>query len=465
MTNVTITGSTALPSGRFAPDAGNSIALPIGLCRVTATLQPSPDSDIKIEIWLPLQGWNGKLLAVGNGAFNGSIAYPALIDGLLRGYAAASTDTGHVGNSAAFALGHPEKLIDFGYRAVHEMTVAAKEIVSAYYASRPRYTYWNGCSAGGRQGLQAAQRYPADFDGIIAGAPGSDWTGRAARAVQVAQAVEQNPASALTPKERAVLHNAVLSACDAGDGVTDGLISQPDRCTFDPAVLACTDNATGSCLTTSQISTARLMYSAVRNTKTKREIPGVLPGSELGWTDHGWTASAQNTGLNLFRYIVHQDLQWNIGAFKLDADLARAEENDQNTMNALNPNLEPFIGRGGKLIQYHGLSDPQISPLSSTQYYDRVIAHIGADVSQSYRLFLAPGMAHCGGGEGPNTFDAMSALEAWVERDTAPNEIVASHQTNRRVERTRPLCPYPQVAKYKGTGSIDDAANFACAAP
>ena len=212
------------------------------------------------------------------------------------------------------------------------------------------------------------------------------------------------------------------------------------------------------------METARLIYSGVKNQKTGREIAGLLPGSELGWTDTGWTASARATGLDQFRFLVFANPSWTVQQFNADADIARAEEVDGNTVNALEPNVKPFIDRGGKLIQYHGWSDPQITPGSSVQYYARAVEASGgaAKVSGSYRLFLAPGMGHCGGGEGPNTFDMVTALEQWVEAGKAPDQIQASHATGGRVDRTRPLCPYPQVAVYKGSGSIDEAASFAC---
>ena len=213
-------------------------------CRVAATLTPSSDSDIKIEVWLPAANWNGKFQAVGNGAWNGAIGYAAMADALRRGYATSSTDTGHVGGSASFALGHPEKLIDFAYRSEHEMTVKAKAIVNAFYGSAPKYSYWNGCSAGGRQALKEAQMFPGDFDGIIAGAPGLDWSGRSAQAVQVAQALQKEDAR-LTPAKQQVLHTAVLQACDALDGLKDGLIENPVACKFDPKVRRVQGRRTG----------------------------------------------------------------------------------------------------------------------------------------------------------------------------------------------------------------------------
>ncbi len=472
--NTTVTAAQTVEAGAFRPpDAGSGAAagrafasLPV-FCRVAATLRPSTDSDIKIEVWMPATNWNGKFQAVGNGAFNGTIAYPALATALARGYAAASTDTGHVGGSASFALGHPEKVIDFGYRAVHEMTVAAKAIAANHYGAGPRYSYWNGCSAGGRQGLKAAQRFPADFDGIIAGAPGLDWTGRASQAMRIAHVLQRDDGARLPPDQLALLHASVLQACDARDGVKDGVVGDPQRCAFDPGVLQCTGAEGAACLTPAQVRTARLIYSPVLNPQTKREISGLFPGSELGWTDLGWSATARASGRDQFQFLVFKDPAWDVERFDAGADVARAEDADKDTINALDPNLTAFIARGGKLIQYHGWSDPQISPGASVQYYERVAQARGGpdNVHGAYRLFMAPGMAHCSGGEGPNTFDMVSTLEQWVEKGVAPDRIVVSKSTNGAVTRTRPLCPHPQLATYSGTGSPDDAANFACKVP
>ena len=459
--NATITMAAAVETG--ATIASNVTARR-AFCRVAATLTPSSDSEIKIEVWLPASGWNRKLMAVGNGAFNGTINYSALQTAIERGYAAASTDTGHTGGGAEWALGHPEKVIDFGWRAVHEMTVVSRSIAATNYDAGPERVYWNGCSAGGRQAMQAAQRFPADFDGIIAGSPGLDWTGRAAQAVRVAKPLESSEQARLLAPQRQLLHRAVVSACDAIDGVKDGVIEDPQRCTFDPATLQCKAGSEADCLSAAQVATARLVYSSQVNPKSGRAITGLAYGSELGWTDLGWTASARATGLDQFRYLVFADPAWTVQRFNFDTDIVRAEETDRGTVNALDPNLQPFITRGGKLIQYHGWSDPQISPGNSVQYYSRVVDALGGaeKIQSAYRLFMAPGMGHCSGGEGPNTFDAVGALEAWVEHGRAPDRITASHATNGVVDRTRPLCPYPQVAVYKGTGSTDDAANFAC---
>jgi tannase/feruloyl esterase len=415
---------------------------------------------------MPAANWNGKYQAVGNGAFSGAIGLAAMAGPLARGYATSSTDTGHPGNTARFAFGHPEKLVDFGWRAVHEMTVTSKAIIAAYYESGPRLSYWSGCSAGGRQALMEAQRFPADYDGIIAGSPGLDWTGRAAQAVRGAQLLKDESAR-LSPAKAQALHKAVVDACDATDGLKDGLIADPTKCKFDPGTLQCKGADDSGCLTAAEVKTARALYSPLVNSKAKRESAGLQPGSELGWTNLGWTASARATGLDQFRYLVFKDASWDIDRFNSQTDLARADDADEGIVNAMNANLKPFIDRGGKLIQYHGWSDPQISPGNSVQYYQQVDKLLGSavKVSDSYRLFMAPGMGHCRGGEGPNVFDPVAALEQWVEHKQAPEQIVASHVTNGTVDRTRPLCPYPQVATYKGTGSIDEAANFSCKLP
>ena len=435
-------------------------------CRVAATLRPTSDSEIKMELWMPSSGWNGKYQAVGNGAFNGNIATGPMTTALTRGYATSSTDGGHTGGGAAWALGHPEKVIDFGYRAMHETAETSKKIITAYYGGAPKYSYFNGCSAGGRQGMKAAQRFPADFNGIIAGSPGLDWTGRASQAVRIAKRLESNEAARLGAPQQALLHSAVVAACDLMDGVKDGVLENPRRCTFDPGVLECKGADAASCLTAPQVETARMIYSSAVNSKTKRPVHGLERGSELGWTDLGWTASARATGLDQFRFLVFGDPAWDIQKFNVETDIALAEERNE-AINALDPNLTPFFSAGGKLISYHGWSDPQIAPAGVTQYYDRVLEVSGgkANVDKSYRLFMAPGMGHCTGGEGPNTFDMLTALERWVEGGVAPDQITASiSRPAAKLERSRPLCPYPQVAVYKGTGSTDDASNFACKA-
>jgi feruloyl esterase len=312
--------------------------------------------------------------------------------------------------------------------------------------------------------MKEAQRFPADFDGIVAGAPGLDWTGRAAAALRIETHLKSNPSAQLKQSERELLYRTALDFCDANDGVQDGLINNPAQCSFNPEVLQCDGENAGACLTEAQVETAEMIYSSPVNPRTGREITGLLPGSEMGWTDLGWTASARATGLDQYRYLVYEDESWEVDQFRFEFDIARAERKDDDTLNALSPDLFEFVEGGGKLIAYHGWVDPQISPSNTTQYYERVTqVHRGRDnIHDSFRLFMVPGMGHCAGGPGPNSFDTLTALENWVENDQAPDKIIAAHRTDGVVDRTRPLCPYPETSVYDGSGSIDEAENFVC---
>ena len=294
LTNTTVTSSQAVAAGQFVqPGArtnedGTPAVRPYGdlpaFCRVRLTIRPSADSDIKSEVWLPLAGWNGKMLQVGNGAWGGTIQYGSLAAALRRGYAGASTDTGHTGSDASFAMGHPEKLLDFGYRAVHETAVQSKATIAALYGAGPRLSYFEGCSGGGRQAFMEAQRYPEDFDGIIAGDPNYNRTDGAFQVISAAQATLSDPASFIPASKYPVIHNAVLNACDALDGVKDRLVGDPTRCHFDPAVIECRNADGPACLTAPQVAAARRIYAPVVNPKTGEQVfPGLEPGSELGW--------------------------------------------------------------------------------------------------------------------------------------------------------------------------------------
>jgi feruloyl esterase len=438
-------------------------------CRIEAMLTPSNDSDIKIEVWLPpASAWNGKFMGIGNGGWGGRIYEDRMGLPLTRGYAVAATDTGHEGieDDVSFALGHPEKLIDYGYRAVHEMTVKAKAITAAYYGEGPKLSYWDGCSCGGKQALTEAQRFPADFDGIIAGAPSNYMTHQLAQIIWVAQAVHKGEASYIPPERYPAIHNAVLAACDALDGVKDGLIGDPTRCKFDPVVLECRGSDGPTCLTAPQVEAARKIYAPATNPRTKQQIyPGFALGSELGWARQAGPRPAAIPN-SYWKYVIFKDPNWDYKTLNFDSDVSRADRIDNGSLDATDPNLKAFFARGGKLLHYHGWADPALSPLNSVNYYKSVLDRIGnaSKVRDSYRLFMVPGMVHCRnpGSEGPNNFDMISAIEQWVEKGKAPDQIIASHGTDGKVDRTRPLCPYPQVATYKGTGSTDDAANFSC---
>lgn len=470
--DTTITMAQAVVAGGFSPPAGGGGAqaystLP-AFCRVAATITPTSDSDIKVEVWLPASGWNGKYQAVGNGGWAGSITYGAMARALRDGYATSSTDTGHTGGNASFALGHPEKLIDYAYRAVHEMTVKTKAIANAFYGTDATRSYFNGCSTGGRQALIAAQRFPNDFDGIVAGAAANPKSGLDAWRIWMTQAMLKDNGSFIPEEKHRVIHQAVLNACDKIDGVEDGLIDNPTRCRFDTAVLACRGADGPSCLTAAQLETAKVVMSPVKHRQTGELIfPGFEPGTELGWSRMLSGPEPYANAVEQFKYIVFKDPKWDWRTFNLERDLAVAEKVGQGTLAAVDPNLTVFAQRGGKLITYHGWSDNSIAPQASVNFYARALAATKAPASGStwLRLYMVPGMGHCRGGEGPDTFDMMSALDAWVERGTLPQQIEASKITAGKVTRTRPLCPYPQVARYKGTGSIDEAAHFACVTP
>jgi feruloyl esterase len=438
-------------------------------CRVAAVTKPSKDSAIKFEVWMPTSNWNGKFMGLGNGGMAGSISYGSMTAPLSRGYATASTDTGHegTGQEGSFALGHREKVIDFGYRAVHEMTVQAKLIMAAYYGRAPKFSYWNGCSTGGRQGLTEAQRFPADYDGIVAGSPALFLTHLQASSVWKAQAIRKNPGGLVPPSKLFLIHKAVLTACDARDGVKDGLLEDPRLCDFEPKTLECKGEDGPDCLTAAQVAVVRAFYSPTVNPRTRERIyPGMVLGSEPGWSSDVGRMHADPLALATayLRYAVFQDPNWDYMKFDFDSAMAVADRTDDGVTKAMDPNLRDFFHLGGRLLQYHGWSDPSISPLSSINYYNSVLDFMGgsAKVRDSYRLFMAPGMDHCGGGDGPNTFDSIRAIEEWVEAGKAPDHIIASRIRDGKTERTRPLCPCPQVATYKRTGSTDDAANFSC---
>jgi feruloyl esterase len=464
---LTLPAAAAGRGGAGAPGGGPRFDDLPAFCRVAATLRPSSDSDIKIEVWLPATGWNGKFMAIGNGGFSGAIQHGRLGPALGRGYAVASTDTGHESNGgdASWALGHPEKQIDFGYRAVHEMTVRAKAIVDAFYATAPRYSYWSGCSSGGKQGLKEAQRFPDDFDGIIAGAPANSWTHLMTQILWVAQAVRKDPASAIPPAKYALINDAVMTQCDAMDGVKDRVLEDPRRCRFDPTEIQCKGAETATCLTSTQVAALKKVYAPARNPRTGEEIfPGLSVGSELGW---GELPQPFAIAESHYKYIVFGDPMWDFRTLTFDAGLAKAEHIDASVgqLTANDPDLSAFRKRGGKLLQYHGWNDQQIAAQNSINYYESVVGRVGSirQTEDFYRLFMVPGMMHCQGGDGAtDRFDTITALEQWVETGKAPERLIASHASNAKVDRTRPLCPYPQVATYKGAGSTDDELNFTC---
>jgi feruloyl esterase len=453
-----VTGAQTLPAN--APP----FRAPRTFCRVQLTIAPTRDSDIKAEVWLPTENWNGKYQAVGNADAAGVISYDEMREALARGYATSSTDTGHVGNTMAFALDHREKYVDFGYRAVHEMTTRAKRIVEAFYLARPAHSYWNGCSQGGRQGVTEAIRYPGDYDGIVAGAPAIDYMHLHAARLALNRFVHRSADSAIPSEKFPAIHRAALAACDTADGVADGLIGDPSRCRFDPAVIECRSGDAASCLTAPQVDTARAMYAPVTDPATGRIVaPALLqPGSELGWSRLAGDAPLINS-VDAFRYVVFRNANWDWHGFRLSADLPVALQTDAGVIDRTEPDLQPFFEGGGKLLLYHGWADPQVPAEATVDYFNAVLKATGSQArGASIELYMEPGVSHCFGGEGPDMFDAVGALDGWI-RTGHPPRIIATQASDTAVERTRPLCPYPQIAQYIGSGSLDEAANFRCA--
>lgn len=479
LAETTITMADLVPAGAFSPPpsfqppqarvaqiAQTLRSLP-AFCRVAATIKPTKDSDIKIEVWMPAAGWNGRFLGVGNGGWAGQINYGGLIESLKGGFATASTDTGHEGegDDASFALGHTEKLVDFGYRSVHEMTVQAKAIIAAYYGTAARFSYWNGCSTGGKQGLTEAQRFPHDYNGIAEGNPASLWTHLMFACMWPAKATLVDPASYIPPSKYLLIHKAAVKACDALDGVMDGIISDPTRCHFDPKVLECKDSDAPTCLTPHQVEAARKIYAGPTNPRTGKQIfPGLEPGSELGWGYQAGGPQPMAIPMSFFRYVLFKNPQWDFRNLDFDRDVTLADKAAGKILNAINPDLRAFQASGGKLLMYHGWADNIIAPRESVNYYESVLAAMGSikETEGFARLFMMPAVGHCGGGPGADDFEKIGVLEQWVEQGSAPNTIIATHRTKGVVDMTRPLCPYPEVAQWKGSGNTNDAANFVC---
>jgi hypothetical protein len=494
--NTTLTAQS-IAAGTFvgppAPFSGADLSalyktLP-AFCRVMADAKPTADSDIKIEVWLPASGWNGKLLGIGNGGFAGMIDTMQLAVTVKSGYVSTATDTGHTGSpiDGAWAMGHPEKVIDFGHRGIHEMTRVAKAVAEAYYAKAPRRSYFAGCSDGGREALMEAQRYPEDYDGILAGAPANNWTPLLTTAAYDTQALTMDAGSYIPATKIPAVGAAVNAACDGLDGVRDGILNDPRQCHFDPATIQCKAEDSDKCLTAPQVVTLKKLYAGTPDSAGHIIFPGFLPGAEQG--QGGWgiwitgPAPAKSMmaffGNGFFSGFVYEKADWDLKTFTVDAGLKAASEKTAQALNATEADLKPFKARGGKIIVYHGWNDPAISALNTVNYFESVVTKMGQkDVDSFARLYMVPGMQHCDGGPGPDSFgqvgglkfddpthSVQAALEKWVEKDKAPGAIIASKvEGNGRkdAEMTRPLCPYPQAAKYKGTGDTDDAGNFVC---
>ena len=494
--SVTAAGSINPPFSIMAQVPPQLVSLSVPFCRVEGTIRPTADSDIRFELWLPpASAWNGKYEGVGNGGFAGFITYEPMCWALEAGYAVSGTDTGHVASvvDARWAIGHPEKVTDFGWRAIHETAAASKAIVQAYYGRVPSHAYFSGCSDGGREALMEAQRFPEDYDGIVSVAPANYWTQVLAGAIWNEQALVAEPGGAITAKKLPAITAAALAACHGEDEILDN----PKQCRFDPSVLLCKGAESDSCLTSQQITTLQKIYSGRQDAAGKPIFPGFEPGGEAnpgGWAQ--WiTGDGANPGegslqlafgVGYFANMVLEKPDWDFRGMNFDADVKFAAAKTGQTLDATDTNLDRFKAAGGRLIQVHGWSDAALPPAASIQYYEEVAAKSGGvpQTQSFYRLFMAPGMQHCGGGVGPNAFggpfglpapthdaahDIVSALAHWVEDGVAPAQIVATKYQDddpqKGIAMQRPWCPYPAVARYSGQGSRNEAASFACVAP
>ena len=488
--NTTVTAATEVTSGTLTTPAGQVLTNLPDFCRVQGLSRPTRDSNIYFEVWLPTRTWNRKFLSSGEGGYAGTPNYTRLgLDGgldelLRRGYATASTDTGHMASDMWWAIGHPQRAIDYLYRSKHLVTVAAKGLIRAFYGRPPSHSYFNSCSNGGRQGLLEVQRYPGDYDGVVVGAPwnfqshsnaGFVWDAQAISAVGAAIPVSKLPA----------MNAAVLAACDADDGLVDGVIANPPACTFDPATLLCQGEETDQCLTQPQLDALRKIYAGPSNPRTGEQIfPGFALGGEAGWSGIVTNFTASGLGQGYFANLVFEDPDWDYSTFDFDGDMAYSDLKVGILGNAIDPDLSAARRRGVKIIQYHGWNDQTLQPAYSPEYYESVVQAMGGlrRTQRFYRLFMVPGMTHCYFGPGATSFggvgqqippsrdpihDVQTALERWVEHGVAPTRMVATKYTDdaattRTVRLTRPLCPYPQVARYNGSGDPDDERSFTC---
>ncbi|ARN19569.1 hypothetical protein A4W93_06380 [Piscinibacter gummiphilus] len=438
------------------------ITVATNFCRATLKLRPTQSSDINVEVWLP-ETWNQKLFTHGGGGFSGGLGGPtintSLNQTLGQGYASATSDLGHpTSSSAQWAYNQPEKVIDMGHRANHLVAVTAKQVIGAYYQSPARQAYFQGCSGGGREAMMAVSRYPADYDGVIAGAPAMSAGETASQLLWNDQLVAGTPALSF---KMAALNKAVLAACDTLDGVQDGVLENPQKCRLDPAVLQCGTFNTTSCLTTNEIAVVRKVYEGPKLASGEQLIPGLARGSE----GFQWGTGLQTSlGEEYYRWMVYGDPAWTRGSFFLERDYPYSRALLEPTVDSDNPDIGAFVRRGGKLIMYHGWNDTLIPAGNTVRHYERASAIVGNTITDNARLFMVPGMQHCSGGNSPNVFDMVPHLEAWVERGQAPERVIATQRSalSTTPVATRPLCPWPKTAVYNGTGSTKDAVNFTC---
>jgi feruloyl esterase len=474
--HVTITSAASMTppweipatGGMFGTPRGQKVSVPF--CRVEAFSAPTSDSHIGFEVWLPVAAnWNGKFLAAGNPGFVGGIARGALAPIVQNGYVAASTDTGHEDQGYDWAKGHPEKLIDWGHRAVHEMTVAAKQLIQNFYGKPAKYSYWSSCHNGGNQGLNEAQRYPEDFNGIVAGDSAYYVSRLQACSLYIGWVSLKDGVKGpgyIPPSKYSVINKAALNACDGKDGLVDGIIEDPPHCNFDPKSIQCPGSSDeASCLTAAQVETARKIYAGAKFKDGSPLYSGFEPGSELNWAMMAAGPEPLSINAEYFKRMVFEDPNWDFRTFDVDRDTRLAEKKTGAAIDGYNPDLKPFKKNGGKLIIYQSWNETAVPPRTITDYYRTVEKTMGgASQTQDFaRLFVAPGMGMCPGFGNAGDFDTLAAIEQWVEKGIAPEKIIATHRDNQsKAVRTRPVCAYPKTAFYNGSGDPNSAASFTC---
>jgi len=483
--NASIRSATSVPAGSYTPPGTNTALADMpAFCRIDAAATPTTDSLINFQVWVPMgSAWNGKLVTTGNGGYSPALSYRDMAYAMKQGYAVIGGDTGHQStdpNEMFWGVGHPEKIIDWGTRSIHAITAPGKGIVAELQGKSVSRAYYYGCSTGGHQGYAEMQRYPQDFDGVIAGAPGNN---RVRLNIEFMHRFmsNRNPGDnstlIMTPAKAALVTSAAVAACDALDGVTDGVMEDPRACTtaeFNVDALLCQAGDAPTCLTTEQVAVAKKIYAGPRNLRTGAQLyPGLVVGTESGWPAYWGTTEPVRA--DFWRLWTYDNPQWNWWTFDFDRDVTFADAKVGYMVDQNNADLSAFKARSGKAIVYQGWQDPVVNPVDTIAYYDKVKTSQG-EIDSFLRLFMVPGMGHCAGGAGATNFgnqsapapvvdaqhDVLMALDRWVEQGAAPESIVASRVVSGSTVRTRPLCPYPKKAVYSGTGSTDDATSFSC---
>ena len=487
LANAALTAASGVAAGSYTPPGSFPQANLPAFCRITAQATPTTSSLINFEVWVPEgTAWNGKLVVTGNGGYSPTLNYGDMAYAMRQGYAVVGGDTGHQSadpNAMFWGVNQPEKIADWGSRSIHAITAPSRALVEGLAAQAPTRAYYYGCSTGGHQAYAQIQRYPEDFDGVIAGAPGNN---RTRLNVEFMYRFHSNRATGtntpviLTNAKATLIAQRAIAACDALDGVTDGVMEDPRACTtaqFDIDALQCAGADAPDCLTADQVAVAKKIYAGPKNPRTGAQIyPGYPVGSEAGWPAY-W-GSTEPVRADYWRLWVFENPQWNWWTFDYDRDLAFADAKVSPLVDQNNADIAAFKARGAKAIVYQGWQDPVVNALDTIAYVDRVKALQGsqAEIDSFFRLFLVPGMGHCSGGSGAAHFgnqnaasptpsadhDVLMALDRWVETGAAPDRIVATRVVGGTAVRTRPLCPHPKKAVYGGTGSTDDAANFRC---